>query len=1334
MKRTGVCVPDRSRGGLGLVVASLLLCGGVSAGGPPPGWLPELGEGFEQYFAGRYRAAQDAADRIARAAHEPRLRDEARALWAMAAIRLPSRDERLDGRQVLRTLAEHNPALTRRPEVRLALGIAQTALFETASAIQELTAAADAFEQQGRTDRALEALVALARAWAVHGEWEIALPGLVASVPADRAGRERLRQTMIGHVRERAAKLPHSADAVARIELILADRLLASEATRRDGLRRLERLTQSLELTPAVADACLKLAAIAEQQRRWETAARLLDRVRASALPQADEAQRRYASLTEPQIELEAPATVRPGQPLSLSLRARNVIELRLELRRVDLPEVLRDGRGQIVPARLPEAGSRVATARFRAPEHVGRSWWEPTVRPTHDWRPPAGSYALIARALGPGGLTRVHKRLLLVSALDAAVLVGARRAVVCAHWADGDFDLHAPPTAEFWVAGAFVPRTLTLADPVAAFELPGDLRVLGARRWVCLVRSGEHAALVRAATTPAQRSRARPDRAALTGWPPVAQAGQPWHVLGVLLDAPDPAPAASPLRVELVDAQDRTVAAAVAEERGGTFVAEPWIPRDFNDRTLRVRLWRGERAIVLDRSPRLVPVQAADAPPWTVELHTADHLPAEARSLPGRIVARQPWGAPITAAASHVTIQPVALPDGRRLRPVVAGPTSVDEGHTDARGAYEFALPVGKLCSRDPPVVLNIRGGVTGWDGRHVDEDAAVLIGPRPPVVWIELPQQPVRVGDPVRFTVGWCDPGVTLPIETARLLVRTPDGRPHMLALEPAGVALRSRVWRPPVEGSYRIEARVDQAEEPLAVARFDVQPSSLSAGGVERLEARRSADGRFVCVTLAVRGSGEGVVLVADREPVAAIPTRFGPEPARFEIPLPDRTGPMASVVVTRWTSAGLSVLATELIQPAQSVNPRVQVPPAAAAGTTIPVRVDAAGLPPDATLIVRLGRVGDALSGSTVPAESRAIGSAGPVLGVQDSQNQGAEPRTVVIGRLPAPWQNLLYRGSAWWIERVEPLRGGQTLRVPLPELPARWRLSVYAVVGSAIVGRAAAQIDTRTVPRAALWAPRQWTEGDRVHLTLAVTNPTSHPVTRTLRLAPGRRLTVEPTELAEKGRTLHLDPGQTVRVPLTLEATRAGRGRIRWWLIGPDQRASWSRSVRVRPSPEPVMEPRPLVRIDRRVYRIRENPADEVRTDVQPQDRVPWTRELLRPNDRVIPGTRLLISDRWTVAQSLRDVRVVQSVAPNCMTVRLESNERPGRVVFAEPALRTLDALEWRIEHLQAGQHVHEFVIVAVTGGVATLPPPRLTAAGRPVNVAADPPAWPLRIR
>ena len=259
------------------------LCASAAAQTAPAGaheWASGTHEALAAYLAGDDEGAQRLCTRVltdgqasAAAQHD------AAAIFAMTLLRSTVRSDRVEGLARLSQLGQEDPSLMNEPECNLAYGNAQAALAATTDALEGLEAAAAGFAAREQTDRELAALVALADAWLRHGEWETTPARLVARLPHGAAEIAAERRKQVDALRVRAAALPDSAEAVARIDLLLARHLLADEATVAEGRALLERLAAAETLNEPTAEAAFLLAERDEKDGRPAEALRLYERV-----------------------------------------------------------------------------------------------------------------------------------------------------------------------------------------------------------------------------------------------------------------------------------------------------------------------------------------------------------------------------------------------------------------------------------------------------------------------------------------------------------------------------------------------------------------------------------------------------------------------------------------------------------------------------------------------------------------------------------------------------------------------------------------------------------------------------------------------------------------------------------------------------------------------------------------------------------------------------------------------------------------------------------------------------------------------------------------------
>ena len=460
----------------------------------PSDWSAELAQALSLYRAGDYLAAQDACAARLASSHDGRVRSDAIAIQAMILMRMPARNARLDGRAQLAALSLDDPSLAERPECLLALGLAHTSLAETAKALDCLDRAAAGFDARGEHARLAETLAALAAAWSSHTEWEMTPSRFDVSQPRNSDEARQLRREQMGRIRDRLASMPQSDDAVARVDLLLAEDFIAAGDRTDDGLRTLEQIAASPSVTPAVADALEKLAQHCEDQQRWSDALALYGRLAAEGpAAAARRAEDRMTQITRPQLSIEVPATTSANEPVDIRLAVRNVAAVQVEIRHVALGDWLSAHQGRFAEALLPEAGSVQMARHLDTRAEHEHGWWRSEQQTeTVQFRAPPGAYVVIVTPEGAQAVAHCVKRLAIVSDLTATAVVGPDHAAICV-------TPEAPELrARFWMHGSFVATEPRFDRGIARFPLPAEAHVLRDKRWVCLIEAGQDLALCR--------------------------------------------------------------------------------------------------------------------------------------------------------------------------------------------------------------------------------------------------------------------------------------------------------------------------------------------------------------------------------------------------------------------------------------------------------------------------------------------------------------------------------------------------------------------------------------------------------------------------------------------------------------------------------------------------------------------------------------------------------------------------------------------------------------------------------------------------------------------
>ena len=1356
---TSVRGSDRAPKFVGTAVALLWICASAAlAATPPADWAPELADAFGLYYQGAYLETQQRCRERMRETHDPRVQREAAALAALAGLRLAAREERQAARAELFQLAAQDPTLAERPESRLALGVAHAALHETAPALQSLSQAARLFVEQGRPERAAEAYVALAQAWAEHSEWEALLPGLMEQRPSDPAEAERIRLTRIGEIKQRLAELPRSEAAVAQVELIRAARLLESAEQRDQGVALLEQLAAA---SPAAAEAGLRLGDFYAAQERWEEALHAYERSAAVGGAAAVTARDRAAAILRPQIQLNAPAVVRPDEPFAVRLRVRNLEGVELELRRVDLAAWLREQQGNLDEARLPATGSVVARRAYAAQAAAAHGWWENPADAAERLQAPADAYALVARGVLPSGETVESRRLLLCSDLTAAMFLGAQRGLIWAIREPGAAPEQgqASAQAEFWVQGVAEPARIALAGGVGQFDLPAEARLGQPRHWVCLIRAGEQIAICRGTLT-ATEPGARVPRVALLGGPPTVQPGGELNVLGALLPTAGGAAQASigEVEIELLDTQENAYARSAAPVSGaGTFSARIPIPLAAAGRTLRAVARHQQRVLPLVRGRFTVRVAAVDESPLRVVLDVPGRLDETAANLRCGIRAFYPWGVPLAGGDVRLIFRSYRFPQFERGLAAAAGEPLADTLELDPQGQIEFLRPLADFAPPERPLAVGVWVTVLGVDRRDAQAFAGTLLAPQPVQLWVEPLARQARVGQPLRVGVGLFDPQGLAVRGRPTLEIRCGDALVAQPRLVPTGADLQSEVWRPPAPGRYELLASLplDAGGELSARAVLDVDASEPTGGrrdGVTlEFEASMDADAQSRRVRAHLSGRCDEPLLLLLTEagdPLSAVTIPHLTGTADVVLPVTRRADVLPlRVVLLAGRSESVRVLGVVDAKPS-GPRPALQfasVPAKIVPGA--PARVEAActGLddaPGRTVLVARLTDARDRTTLAWLPEEStRSPSGAG---GVQlytsrDAEHERADSQLPETQDDRPDLMAALYEGATLWVEEQAPRAGRAVFRPTLPSEPTPYRLTVAALRDGNVLATTSTVLDARQTRLLRADVAPQMTLGDRTVASIEIDNPSPREV-------QGRLFVEAGVGLARNGLRRHsgngavqgaadgnlfdvrLPAGGSLRLHVPFEAAAAGRGVLQVRLDAADDRLAAEATYRVfaQEASAATMETTGTVRDRRTLFLLSEDGSPAAAGELPGMGTKSAPRRSLRrtplaAGQTVEAGQLLLVQETMELPDPGQTLAWTQRLPANCYSYAGADLElRPA----GEVTSRRLEALEWRAEAPDRALH-HEYVLVAVRPGACRLPPPDLRMDGRAATVEAD---------
>ncbi len=1318
-------------------------------------WSPAVQGALAAYRAGAYQDALALCRRTLRGPDEAGAHTDAAAIEAMCLLRMPARGDRVEGRSRLARLMQQVPALEHEPECHLAFGIGQTALYETASALEALAEAAAQFAARGLRERQQTALVALARAWAAHTEWEMTPPRFGVKRPLGSAAILETKLAQLDEVSQRLAALPASDGAQARVRLVRAE-LLLDAPERTDAARR---LLHALATPPlrheAQADAALLLAEHYEQAGLWEPALAAY-RLVVDHGPREDAAvaEARVRELTRPALEINAPATAAPETVVALRIRARGVARVVVEVRQVDLEHWLGPAATRGRDAALPVSGSVRLARTFAGLPANTYAWWDSGTLDealTIDER--AGAYVVWVRGTMPDGNTIERKHLLVLSDARAVACVGAREVLV---WAGRPEQAGAGSaldgSVQFWMRRSFVPTSAPLAAGVARFALPNEAHVMTDRDWVCLVETAAGPVLCRGRLPAAARTE-MPSLLMVAG-PQAAHVGQTLTVSGLLVRQADDIDS---LELALAD----TVDAAAWRQRvsltpAGAFQATWPVTGEMAGRRLSIVAEHAERVLPNLVGAVVVQVAARDAARHHLHCDIPPRVPRPAGTLDAQLAFSRPWAYDVMANAR---LQVTALtPVAGRLEPAVVTAT-YRGGSFGPRGQYDVSIPLAEVNFATGPLVLRTEVRVADWTGWRQTRQVETLVHTAPRHAWLTVTPGEPTTQTPVQFGVGWLAPGGLPAVDWPMLAVRRDGEMVQQLALHPDEHGLTTDAWQPPAPGTYEAAVTFELlGGETLAAATSVAVKAADATSAPDALlrgDATRTPAGDSVHLRLKGRLAAPGLVLVADDEPRAV------------DVAAPFEGAGEAAVSLTGEAHGPLRAVLVELTRP-----PRIRwagpVRPAAGAGPEIelPERVVQAW--PGSACRVPVCVTGPAREGAAVLARLIDVADAGFVrqrprpalrqteVGIAIGAGAGLVPYPEATGEAD-PWRwvdralwNAAGEGASVWTHAGDARDGALPLRVPVAR--GLYRLVVAARSPGGAVVQQACLVDARGGVAADLSVPAVMTRGDRVTFAARLAAP-QEPVEVALRVDGGAGLQVESlravgidghrlADAAGPSMAVTLPAGAAAHVLVRVEAARVGDGQVTLELAAGEHRTRVTQPYAVELD-RCVSAGAPALRIRRtmQVYAgslaeaetlrplppaLVDDPIEVERWFRRWRAIVPqpaWVATSWAPGGRARVGQLVVVREEIAVAETLRGVAWTQRLPACCGRVAPQAlmDAPVGRPTTHDGQRQT-----WFVPELAAGTHVHTYGMVVLRPGVCALPPPEIEQGGSALGVEMVP--------
>ena len=1356
----------------------------AAAGPPPRDWSPPVHTALEAYFDGRYQDAQRICQRVLSASRDERVRRDAALLQALCRLRMPVRADCLDGRGRLAQLARENPSLENDPECNLAYGLAQAALAETASALDSVDRAANGFAAQRLRNREREALITLAEIWMQHTEWEATPSRFAVQRPLGRAAIHTARQTQVEQVRERLASLPASAAALADVDLAWAEHCLQNAATAAQGQLLLEQLAASSSITPARNNASLRLAELYEEAGRSSDALALYDRVKQDARGDARrQAVERSEALRRPSLELDVPATARGGQIVPFTLRVRGISAVQIEVRHVDVAAWLAKPGTRGNETQLPQSGSLRAAWEFETPAPAPAGWW------TSDSlkEPPAlnvgiGAYVLLVRGHDTYARQHTLKRLLLVSDLTAVSVTGHDHVVV---WASGTISSPQAIEGEFWMRRSFAPTRLTFNEGIARFRLPGEARAMRDKQWYCLVRNGAHLALCSGRLPPRAGDATQNRTVIMLGGPPAPATGASFYVSG-LLPAPSVADTAvergRPFELQVFDALDELLSThPVARDAAGAFSTEIPIRPDLAGKHLRIVPRLGGQ-VLENRAGRLaLSVPEADARRLYVRCQMPEWFTEPTPLVSGAVVAEYPWGTAPVGVRTEVHMSAWQLPNIAFNSSPRIGAALLREGRVDARGRYPFVFSVSpaEFQLSAAPLAIGVVARVRSREGWEGQADAQILLASERPYAWLTQQPDEIRVGDAVRFNVGWFEPGGLAVAGLKDVEVHHGAAPIVRLKLEPSWNGLASETWRPTEPGSYQVSTSIPVANgEPIALRKTVVvqhaemrDPRPVPPGLRCRARFTRRDNQRGIQVVLEGHAAGPVAVVAESGDPLAAVALDAVSDGHVLFLPLPADAASSPRVLVIGSAVGETRVLASTTVAPDPDHAMQVRIEAATTElwpGTRAAVTCatdDGRTPPTGASLVLRLIDALDTGFATWQAEESRAAALT-PEVGLVSSNRAlagdhkapGRPRRRLDSSALDA----VVREGKTLWSQWLAFDSPRCDVQVPLPTRPGLYRLLATAIWPDGVIDTQALVLDCRRGVRVWLDTPSRTTVGDRTLLAVRVENGGREPQEVQLRLDVGTGLVVE--SLRQRGLdgesltvdaeplTLALPAHGRVWVLAEVEAARPGDGQAVVEVATPDSRRVARADYEILPA-APVGDSNAALHVTRtvtvwqRMDQDTDAPDADNTESAQSEDgshgaaglmhadefnewlaqqrdpqRRRWSESPWSPADRLTPGQYVKVREEFTLTRGQAGAVWAQRVPATCYRVRQGGTELQ---TIGVPTPSRGDEIRFRIEPLGPGAYVQEYFLATVRPGSCILPPPTLHVAGEHVPLVVD---------
>ncbi len=1345
-----------------LIAGALFALPATAQNAEPRAWSSDVKPALLAYYADDFVATQQQCRVLLRSRTAPHIAQDAALLHALALTSTPARDACIEGRGRLAQLVSIDPSLVDEPECDLALGRAALQLNETARALSDLDRAARGFAAQELPARELVALALLAEVWSLHAEWDQTPPQFEVERPLSTDEAHRVRFAQVEAVLDRIRRLPEHETALLRASCALAN-LLAGTSRTREAVATLEPLLRAERTRGPRAEAALLLSEFYQDLGETQAALHLLDRIeRDAGGAVAREATRLREQWTRPQLAL---TTTRSPEcsATKINLTARGYAQVVLEVRQVDPEPWLRMPGQRGIDAHLPITGSvRAAwTLDTRTPDPLGM-WASEQLSEPLTFTAEPGAYVVVARANAPDGNVEARKHLVTVSSLNVVCATGTEHGVLwVTRRANGERckPLRAPVTGEFWMRHSFVATALQFNGGVAHFRLPAESRVTRSLEWICVVRCNDEIAICRGALPDAARAAPRAAPVALLCGPPEPRVGETLWISGHTTPPVNGTPAADRAEYEitLTDALDQPAGVIpIALDAVGAFTVELPIDESFSGKHVRATLRRDGQVAPNRLQNCVFSVPPVEDARFEVHLAQPTHLLPGDR-LRGAVQVTYPWGTPPHLTRVFHRLHVVALPDETSPIPPEAINRTFRTSRVDPRGRTSIWITADELSKTSRPQAVFAEAEAVSWEDRRGGTTAELLVGPEPVHAWLLHEPSEVRTHLPVRFRVGWFQPGGRAVAVMPPIEIRRADDVIERLELVPSPQGLQTLPWYPPEPGRYVASVVVPDLEgAPLVVTRALTvlsPPTGEAATPIARCKATLTPRSEIPGVAVSASGLSDdpALVLVIDDDVVAAAELVARDDQSDAIIAFDDALSADAHVRILDLRDGCLrDACAPASIRDRYAADELKLIPPGGDTWPGTRVRIGVESTTAEVGLLTaRLIPAADTGFAAPVGTSPEAGAVSAPVGTTSLSFAANAD---IAVDMQTAPDRSrgassASHEGTTLWTTATAFVPPGH-IDVEVPGIPALYKLLVNFRTRDGRTSSAATILDARRGIRARVATPRRLTVGDRGELSFRIENGYTHAVDVVVTPSWGEQLSIEdlsskrqtrrtPVELTDGRHHVHLDPSEHVWLYAEFEAIKAGTSTVGATVRALD-RAVDVHSTCVITRPEPAGKS--LIQIERDVslWTTTAHPAavylkdceqrpaltrGAVRQQTQARWRKPrpnspddelipadtdWLWAPVDPDTRLSVGQYLQVRERFTLAEPLPAGTWVQDITATCASVPANPRE------FEPIGLRLddrSDRLSYHVDQLDPGTYEHTYLLAVVRPGACVMPPP-----------------------